>query len=87
MDPEIVLPSVVGIGLTFVVVPAIAIAAADAHAKHLVVCPENGAEATVRLDAKRAVSVLFRGGAQRVCACSRWPDRTGCDRACEAQIA
>ena len=87
MDPEVVLPTVAAIGLGFVVLPAIAITAIDARAPRSVACPADGAEARVRIDGRQALAHLFRGGPQRVCACSRWPAQAGCDRACEAQLA
>lgn len=87
MDPEVVIPEVVAIGLGYVLLPAMAVHALGARRPHPVTCPENGAEAIVRLDPKRAVRALFSGAPQRVVACSRWPERSGCDRACEAAVS
>lgn len=84
MDPSVVIPSVVGIGLLYAVAPAAVVAATAARKPHLVLCPDNGQSETVRLDPVRAVRSFFGGGAQRVTSCSRWPEKAGCDRACEA---
>ena len=45
----------------------------------LIVCPETFQPAAVKVDARRAAKL-------RLDACSRWPDREGCDQACLAQI-
>jgi hypothetical protein len=86
MDPEVVIPEVVAIGLGYVVAPAILVAMADARSSRSVTCPENGQAATVRLDPKRAVLGFFTDAAPRVCGCSRWPERAGCNRVCEAEL-
>jgi hypothetical protein len=86
MDPHIVLPEVIGIGLGFVVLPAIAIEMTTAGAPHPLACPRDGQAAEVRLDRKRAALALFTDARQRVSGCSLWPERAECDRACEATL-
>jgi hypothetical protein len=49
----------------------------------LVICPETNDGAAVSLDALFAAS----RGALRLSACSRWPERAGCDQQCLTQIA
>lgn len=49
-------------------------------------CPENGEDAVVSIDAKRAADTRLDGRA-RICLaeCSRWPERGGCDQVCLSQ--
>jgi hypothetical protein len=51
-----------------------------------VVCPENGVPVDVRCDGKQAVRTMFGLGGDRVVGCERWPEKKGCDRACEKLI-
>lgn len=56
---------------------------------HLVTCPETQRTAAVHIDAGRA-SLRHVFGARpeyRLHACSRWPEKRGCDQACTKQIA
>ena len=50
----------------------------------IVMCPETGLSARVRLDAAHAsTTALFAGNAAtRVERCSRWPGRECCDQSC-----
>jgi len=50
----------------------------------VVTCPETSDGAAVSLDAPFAASW---DGVLRLSACSRWPERAGCDQACLTQIA
>jgi hypothetical protein len=84
MDPEVVLPTVAALGLGYVVLPAMAIGMVTTRRE--VVCPRDEEAALVRLERRRAVRSLFDGGSQHVIACSLWPERAGCDRACEAAL-
>lgn len=86
MDPEIVIPTILAIGIAYVVLPTMAIAAADASGPRMVRCPESAGPAAVRIDQRRAMLRMFNDACQRVTACSRWPERAGCDRACESAI-
>jgi hypothetical protein len=86
MDPGIVIPEMIGIGLAYAVIPAAVIGASAALQPQRVTCPENGEAAAVRLDFKRAALSLFADGRHRVRGCSRWPARAGGDRACERTL-
>ncbi len=53
----------------------------------LVNCPETVEAAIVKINATRAIASKVAGGnALRLRACSRWPERQGCDQACLGQI-
>ncbi len=53
----------------------------------VVVCPENHQTAAVEVDAgQAAVSAVMGSPDLHLQACSRWPEREGCDEACVAQI-
>ena len=58
-----------------------------ARGKRLVTCPENHCTAAVELDARGAGLKAVRGGTY-LCLldCSRWPEKSGCDQACLAEI-
>lgn len=52
----------------------------------LVACPEDHQTATVNIDARHAAATGIHGRPDlRLCDCSRWPERSGCDRACLPQ--
>jgi len=54
----------------------------------LIVCPENYQPAAVKVDAKRAARWAALSGEAdlHLNACSRWPEKEGCDQACLSQI-
>jgi len=53
----------------------------------IVNCPQNGAPAAVKLHVVRAAATGLAGRPDlRLKSCSRWPERSGCDRACLSQI-
>jgi len=54
----------------------------------LIVCPENYQPAAVKVDARRAARWAALSGEAdlRLNACSRWPEKEGCDQACLSQI-
>jgi hypothetical protein len=55
--------------------------------QRLVSCPETYAPAAVAVDVMAATRAAFRGAeAVRLCSCSRWPERAGCDQECVAQL-
>lgn len=58
------------------------------RATRLIVCPETGEAAAVKLDAARATetSVYQKLPDFRLSACSRWPERQDCDQDCLRQI-
>ncbi len=50
--------------------------------KRIATCPETHAPVSVEINA-----VLAEGNRFVITACSRWPERAGCDQACAPQIA
>ena len=53
------------------------------NGSRLVACPEDHQTATVSIDARHAAATGIHGHPDlRLCDCSRWPERSGCDRAC-----
>jgi len=55
--------------------------------KMLVTCPETGKPAAVKVATWRAILAGLVGQHHvRLCACSRWPEREGCDQDCLCQI-
>jgi hypothetical protein len=86
MDPVVVIPEVLGIAIVFAILPTVLVGWSAARGLHPVVCPETGQGVTVRVDPNRGALRLFTGGSHRVCGCSRWPERAGCDRACEGSV-
>jgi hypothetical protein len=87
MDPQVVLPVILGTALGYVVAPAAAIAAAQSRGPRCVRCPENGQSELVRIGMARAVASLFTGGKQRLIDCTRWPAHAGCSQACATQLS
>jgi hypothetical protein len=54
----------------------------------VITCPENGCRAEVAVDAwKSGLSAALGDDRRRLTACSRWPEKEGCDQACLAEIA
>ena len=52
----------------------------------LVTCPENQHPAAIGIDARHAAATGMDGHPNlRLCDCTRWPDRRGCERACLSQ--
>ncbi len=52
-----------------------------------ILCPENLQPATVSVDGSYAARMEFAGHPRfRLAACSRWPERQGCDQACVRQV-
>jgi hypothetical protein len=86
MRPDLVIPQILTYATAFVVVPVAACAFLDAGEPQELTCPETGKPASVRRSPGRAVLAMFTPMHERVCACSRWPERAGCDRACEPQL-
>ena len=86
MDPEVVLPVILGTALAYVVAPAAAIAAAQSRYPRCVRCPENGKSELVRIGMGRAVRSFFTGKPPRVIDCTRWPAHESCLRFCESQL-
>jgi len=54
----------------------------------VITCPENGCRAEVAVDSWRTgLSAALGEDRRRLTACSRWPEKEGCDQACLAEIA
>jgi len=54
----------------------------------LITCPENGCRAEVAVDAwKSGLASALGEDRRRLTACSRWPEKEGCDQACLEEIA
>ena len=53
----------------------------------VITCPENGCRAEVKVAAWNAGLTSAMGESRhRLSACSRWPEKEGCDQACVAEI-
>jgi hypothetical protein len=51
------------------------------------ICPENGEEVELRVDAAFAAHSRLEGHEQlKIVACSRWPERSECDQACTPEV-
>jgi hypothetical protein len=85
MDPWMVIAGIVAMAAGYVGV--LAVLALVRARRHWAVCPETGRIVEVCCAKRDAVAGVFDGRRQRVVACSRWPERGGCDRACERDIA
>jgi hypothetical protein len=74
-------------GIILVMIPVALETYGEIKGPREIECPENGVAATIRVDAARA-AMRAAIGARRlnVTACSRWPARRDCDRACLGQI-
>jgi len=54
---------------------------------YTILCPETEQPAEVAVNAALAARTLLQGRQElRIAACSRWPEKQGCDQACEAQL-
>jgi len=74
--------------VVFVVVPYALTLGAIARQPRQVRCPETGTTETVAVGlARQAVySLLPVCEPSRLCSCTRWPARRGCDQACTRQL-
>ncbi len=51
------------------------------------ICPENGEEVEISVDAAFAAHSRLEGHEQlKVVACSRWPEKSECDQACTPEV-
>jgi len=56
------------------------------YGSRLVTCPEDHQTVMVSIDARHAAATGIHGHPDlRLCDCSRWPERCGCDQACLPQ--
>ncbi len=54
----------------------------------VITCPENGCRAEVAVDSWRSgLASAIGEDRRRLVACSRWPEKEGCDQACLSEIA
>jgi hypothetical protein len=55
--------------------------------EHLLICPETGEPATVAFDAAHVARTAWGGEIDlRLKACSRWPERSGCEKDCLDEV-
>lgn len=51
------------------------------------ICPENGEEVDISVDAAIAARSRLEGHEQlKISACSRWPEKSECDQACTPEV-
>lgn len=51
------------------------------------ICPENGREVEIRVDAALAARSRLEGHEQlKITACSRWPEKSECNQACAPEV-
>jgi hypothetical protein len=83
MEAWTVLPGLIAVAVAFVLVP-VGLGAYTAYRRGQVVsCPLGGEDARIAVDARHAaLAALLGSRALRVTACSFWPERRGCARAC-----
>jgi hypothetical protein len=56
--------------------------------RRVIICPETNEPAGVTVDAAHAaMTAVWDSADVRLSACSRWPERAGCNQECTAQIA
>lgn len=83
MDPVVVLPLLIAIGVIFVMVPVGLAVYAHYRRQKLVRCPETDGDAAVLIAAGRAgIAAAFGGRSLRAVSCSLWPERRACGQAC-----
>jgi len=78
--------AIIAVALAYVLIPAVLYELRTARTPRNVVCPENHETVLVSLDPRKAVRALIVAEPPCVVSCSRWPDKAGCDRACQGSI-
>ena len=87
-DPWIVLASIVGVSIVYVLLPVVVGAFLRFRGRRQLSCPETGRTAAVGVDAGwAAITSAFRHPLLRVESCSLWPERQGCGQNCLALLA
>lgn len=82
-QPWIVLAAVIALGALYVLLPVVLGAFASYRRTRCLRCPEADQDAEVGVDAVRAAwTSAFGPPRLKVKACSLWPVRSGCGRAC-----
>jgi hypothetical protein len=62
-------------------------ASSEFREPRVIICPETRQPTEVKVDGAYAARTAFAGHEElRVTACSRWPEKQGCDQACAPQI-
>lgn len=85
-QPWIVLAAVIALGALYVLLPVVLGAFASYRGARRLRCPETDQTAEVGVDAVRAAwTSAFGSPRLKVKACSLWPARSGCGRACLAR--
>jgi hypothetical protein len=83
--PWTLLVAILGMSFVYVLAPIVAGVFARYRRPRLTRCPETGEAVVLRIDARHAAATSVPGPPElRVMACSRWPEREGCDQACVA---
>lgn len=82
-QPWIVLAAMIALGALYVLLPVVLGAFASYRGARRLRCPETDQNAEVGVDAVRAAwTSAFGSPRLTVKACSLWPKRSGCGRAC-----
>jgi hypothetical protein len=80
--------AIVAVGALYVVLPVIGHTLRLFRGSKPVVCPENGASASVRVDLLHAAATAALSRPElRLSGCTRWPERGDCGRECLRGIA
>ena len=88
MDTMVALGAITAIGISYVLLPVGLSVFADFRKPKEVICPDNGELAQVKVDATYAAMTSAVGmNRLRMDGCSRWPQRSACNRSCLSQLA
>jgi hypothetical protein len=82
-DPGLVILGVVAVGFFFVVLPVVLLEFVRYREPRVIVCPQAGRAARVKVDTRHATVTAALGRLRlRVASCTLWPGRRGCAQAC-----
>jgi hypothetical protein len=74
---------VFGLGILYVLVPVVLDVYRQYRRSRTVLCPEEGREARIEFDARRAaISAAYGAPKLEIVGCSFWPERGGCAQSC-----
>ncbi len=84
MDHPIIVVAAIGaLALTYVFTPLVLNTFAQYRKARTTMCPQDGAAAEIKIDARHAALAALVGKSQlRVRQCSLWPQRCGCAQNC-----
>ena len=83
MNPLIVLPTIIGLSVVYVMLPVGLAVFSRYRRRKFLRCPEAQTGAQIQVDARRAgLSAAFGRPSLRVATCSLWPERRRCGQAC-----